>query len=97
MSLPRENVLFVPSRNVLLTRSGWEGAGTRNPHHDTTDRDRLVVLRKAQKKLIRQHQAAKELEISARQVRRPLGKLREQGDTAVIHGLRGRPSNRRVS
>lgn len=36
MSLPRENVLFVPSRNVLLTRSGWEGAGTRNPHHDTT-------------------------------------------------------------
>lgn len=61
------------------------------------DRDRLVVLRKAQKKLIRQHQAAKELEISARQVRRLLVKLREQGDTAVIHGLRGRPSNRRVS
>lgn len=61
------------------------------------DRDRLVVLRKAQKKLIRQHQAAKELEISARQVRRLLGKLREQGDTAVIHGLGGRPSNRRVS
>jgi transposase len=57
----------------------------------------LVVLRKAQKKLIRQHQAAKELEISARQVRRLLGRLREQGDTAVIHGLRGRPSNRRVS
>jgi transposase len=61
------------------------------------DRDRLVVLRKAQKKLIRQQQAAKELEISGRQVRRLLSKLREQGDAAVTHGLRGRPSNRRVS
>jgi transposase len=61
------------------------------------DRDRLVVLKKPQKKLIRQEQAAKELEISVRQVRRLLGKLRAQGDAAVIHGLRGRPSNRRVS
>ncbi len=31
------------------------------------DRDRLVVLRKALKKLIRQSQAAKELGLSARQ------------------------------
>jgi hypothetical protein len=36
MSPPRENVLFVPSRNVLLTRSGWEGVRTRKPHHDAT-------------------------------------------------------------
>jgi transposase len=61
------------------------------------DRDRLVVLRKTQKKLISQQQAASELEISARQVRRLLSKLRQQGDAAVIHGLRGRSSNRRVS
>jgi transposase InsO family protein len=60
------------------------------------DRDRLVVLKKVQKKLIGQEQAAKELEISPRQVRRLLGKLGAEGDGAVVHGLRGRPSNRRV-
>ena len=58
------------------------------------DRDRLVVLKKAQKKLIKQSQAAKELDVSPRQVRRLLRRLREQGDAAVVHALRGRPSNR---
>jgi hypothetical protein len=61
------------------------------------DRDRLVVLRKAQKKLITQQQAAKELERSERHVRRLLAGLRESGDKSVIHGLRGRESNRRLS
>jgi transposase len=61
------------------------------------DRDRLVVLKKAKKKLIKQSQAAKELDISPRQVRRLLRRLREQGDAAVVHALRGRQSNRRVS
>ena len=61
------------------------------------DRDRLVVLKKAQKKLITQGQAAKELEISERHVRRLLVKLREAGDKSVIHGLRGRASNRKLS
>lgn len=60
------------------------------------DRDRLVVLKKAQKKLIKQLQAAKELDISPRQVRRLLRRLREQGDAAVVHALRGRQSNRRL-
>lgn len=61
------------------------------------DRDRLVVLKKAQKKLITQAQAARELDISERHVRRLLVKLREAGDKSVIHGLRGRTSNRRLS
>src|SRR5580658_9204157 len=34
MSPPRENVLLVPYRNVLLTSSGWESAGTRSSNHD---------------------------------------------------------------
>ena len=59
------------------------------------DRDRLVVLKKAQKKLITQQQAAEELGLTERQIRRLLGKLKESGDKAVIHGLRGRKSNRR--
>ena len=61
------------------------------------DRDRLVVLKKAIKKLIKQSQAAKELNLSARQVRRLLRGLKEEGDKVVVHGLRGRPSNRKVS
>ncbi len=61
------------------------------------DRDRLVVLKKAQKKRIKQSHAARELEISPRQVRRLIRRLREQGDATVVHALRGRQSNRRVS
>ncbi len=61
------------------------------------DRDRLVVLKKALKKLIQQSQAAQELNISARQVRRLLRGLKDKGDRVVIHGLRGRPSKRKIS
>jgi transposase len=60
------------------------------------DRDRLVALKKAKKKLITQRQAAEELELTERHVRRLLVRLRQQGDAAVVHGLRGRPSNRKV-
>ena len=50
------------------------------------DRDRLVVLKKAQEKLIKQREAAEELGITPRQVKRLLKQLREQGDRAVVHG-----------
>lgn len=60
------------------------------------ERDRLVVLKKAQKKLITQRQAAAELELTERHVRRMLIRLQEVGDRAVVHGLRKRPSNRRL-
>ncbi len=60
------------------------------------DRDRLVTLRKAKKKLITQRQAAEELELSVRQVKRLLYALKKRGDKAMVHGLRGRPSNRRI-
>ena len=60
------------------------------------DRDRLVVLKKAQKRLIRQREAAEELDLTERHTRRLLKKLKQQGDRAVLHGLRGRASNRRL-
>jgi hypothetical protein len=60
------------------------------------DRDRLVTLRKARKRLITQGEAATELELSVRQVKRLLYAWKKRGDKAVIHGLRGRPSNRRM-
>lgn len=61
------------------------------------ERDRLVVLKKAQKKLITQVQAAEELLISVRQVRRQLVAIKAEGDRAVIHRLRGRQSKRKIS
>lgn len=60
------------------------------------DRDRLVTLRKAKKRLITQREAAEELGLSIRQVKRLLYGLKKRGDKAVIHGLSGRPSNRRI-
>jgi predicted DNA-binding transcriptional regulator YafY len=59
------------------------------------DRDRLVALKKAAQGLITRKQAAQELKVSERQVYRLLAALKERKDKAVIHGLRGRASNRR--
>ena len=60
------------------------------------DRDRLVTLKKAKKKLITQGEAGEELGVSIRQVQRLLEAMQERGDQAVIHALRGKPSNRRI-
>ena len=60
------------------------------------DRDRLVTLKKAKKKLITQAEAAAELQVSMRHVKRMLQGLRDRGDRAVLHGLRGRESNRKI-
>jgi hypothetical protein len=60
------------------------------------DRDRLVTLKKTKKKLITQREAAEELDLSIRQLQRMLGALKGRGDKAVVHGLRGKPSNRRM-
>jgi transposase len=60
------------------------------------DRDRLVTLRKAKKKLITQREAAEELGLSVRHVKRLVYALKKQGDKALVHGLRGKPSNRRI-
>ena len=60
------------------------------------ERDRLVALKKAKKKLITQKQVAQEIGVTERQVRRRLRKLRRKGDRAVIHELQGRASNRKL-
>lgn len=60
------------------------------------ERDRLKVLTESNKGLITPAEAASQLEISERQVRRLLRKLRSVGDRAVVHGLRGQASNRRI-
>ena len=60
------------------------------------DRDRLVALKKAKRKVITQREAAEELGVSVRQVQRLVEALKKHGDKAVIHGLRGKRSNRRI-
>jgi len=52
------------------------------------DQDRLVTLRKAKKKLITQRQAAEEVGVNERQVRRMLKCLRKEGDKPVMQRLR---------
>src|SRR5437016_3290249 len=56
------------------------------------ERDRLRVLQDVQRGHLMQVAAAQRIKITDRQVRQLLLRLREQGDRAVIHGLRGRPS-----
>jgi hypothetical protein len=96
MSPPHENVLLVPDRNVLLTGSGWESAGTGSSNHDPARQRPPGGAQKACKGLITQRQAAAELDLTDRQVRRLLVRMKEVGDRAAMHGLRGRPSNRKL-
>ena len=60
------------------------------------DCDRLVTLKKAKKKLITQREAADELGLSVRHVKRLIYALKKRGAEALVHGLRGRPSNRKI-
>lgn len=61
------------------------------------ERDRLRVLHEVQQGHLTQVAAAARVKLSDRQVRRLLLRIREQGDRAVVHGLRGRPSNRKFA
>jgi transposase len=60
------------------------------------ERDRLVTLKKAREKLITRREAAEEMGLSVRQVRRLMRALEKRGDAAVVHALRGQPSKRRM-
>jgi len=60
------------------------------------ERDRLKVLHEVKQRHITQKQAAGELGLSVRWVRKLLVRWRAKGDGVLRHGLRGRPSNRRM-
>jgi transposase len=60
------------------------------------ERDRLKVLHEVRKRHITQKQAGVELGISVRWVRTLVKRLRHEGDSALRHRLRGRPSNRKT-
>ena len=57
----------------------------------------LHVIRKAIDKVITQKEASETIDLSERQIRRKVKRIREEGDKGIIHQLRGRFSNRASS
>jgi transposase len=60
------------------------------------DRDRVKVLHEVRKGHITQRQAAEQLKVSDRWIRELVDRIGDHGDKAVIHGLRGQPSKRKI-
>ena len=61
------------------------------------ERDKLEWLKRAEDKVISQREAARRMGVSDRWVRKLLKRMKQQGDTVVVHGLRGRASNRKIA
>jgi len=60
------------------------------------ERDWLEWLKRAKDGKQTQREAAERMGVSERWVRRLLRRMKKQGDTVVVHGLRGRSSNRKL-
>jgi transposase len=60
------------------------------------ERDKLEWLKRARDKVISQRESAKKIGVSDRWVRKLLKRMKQQGDEVVVHGLRGRASNRKI-
>lgn len=60
------------------------------------ERDWLEWLKRAQDGVVRQREAAEKMGVSERWVRKLLVRMKTDGDGVVVHGLRGRCSNRRI-
>jgi transposase len=61
------------------------------------ERDRLDWLKRACDGKMTQREAAERMGVSERWVRKLLRRMKAQGDTVVVHGLRGRASNRKLA
>jgi biotin operon repressor len=61
------------------------------------ERDRLEWLKRAKDKVISQRKAAQNMGVSDRWVRKLLQRMKDVGDGVVVHGLRGRASNHKIS
>jgi transposase-like protein len=60
------------------------------------ERDWLDWLKRARNGSITQREAARKMGVSDRWARTLLERMKKHGDTVVVHGLRGRPSNRKI-
>ena len=61
------------------------------------DRDFLKVLQEVRKGHITQRQAAEQLKVTDSWIRELVERMRDHGDRAIVHGLRGRPSPHRIA
>ena len=61
------------------------------------ERDWLDWLRRARDGKMTQREAAERMEVSTRWVRKLLKRMKREGDRVVVHGLRGKPSNRKLA
>lgn len=60
------------------------------------ERDELEWLKRAKEGRVSQREAAERIGVSERWVRTLLKRMGRRGDGVVVHGLRGRPSNRKL-
>src|SRR3954447_427933 len=61
------------------------------------ERDDLHWLKRVEAGSMTQREAAEKMGVTARWVRKLVQRMKKEGDAVVVHGLRGRASNRRLS
>ena len=61
------------------------------------ERDKLEWLKRAKDGVISQCEAARKMGVTDRWVRNLLQRMKKRGDAVVVHGLRGRASNRKIA
>lgn len=62
-----------------------------------SERDDLHWLKRVEAGSMTQREAAEKMGVTARWVRKLVKRMKKQGDQVVVHGLRGRTSNRKLS
>jgi transposase len=62
-----------------------------------SERDDLHWLKRVEAGSMTQREAAEKMRVTARWVRKLVKRMKKQGDAVVVHGLRGRTSNRKLS
>src|SRR4051812_2383695 len=62
-----------------------------------SERDDLDWLKRVEAGSMTQREAAEKMGVTARWVRKLVKGMKKEGDAVVVHGLRGRASNRKLS
>ena len=57
---------------------------------------RVYLVKQAMERMITEKRAAELLELSYRQTKRLVKRVKEEGEEGIIHRLRGRKGNRRI-
>ena len=80
---------------ILFLKGGYYGRKG-HYHNDPEGIKRLHIIKQVLEKKLKQIEAAKILDLSSRQIRRIVKRIREEGEKGIIHRLRGQPSHRRL-